>query len=436
MNCEEFCFNISVPFEQLARRFQAKMSEDYIQGLIADRIGGNLFGKSQKIYKFEKIKRAKAEARRLSPTTELLDFGVGEPDEMAFPPIVEALKLECAKPENRGYSDNGIAELKEAAARYLEKVYGVSGIDPAKEVIHSIGSKPALAMLPDAFINPGDGVLMTVPGYPVMATHTEWNGGRVVKLPLKEENGFLPDLDALTEDDLRGMKLLYINYPNNPTGAAATPEFFGKVVEFAKKNRIIVVHDAAYAALSFDSRPLSFLSVEGAKEVGIEIHSFSKAYNMTGWRLAFVAGNEKVVAAYGHVKDNYDSGQFIAIQKAGIHALDHPEITEKIAEKYKRRLKLMVEALQSCGFTASMPKGSFYLYVGAPKKAGKTGTVFNGAEDVSEYLIKEAHISTVPWDDVGQYLRFSATFIAKNKDDEYRVIEEMKKRLKSLELQF
>lgn len=412
------------------------MSEDYIQGLFADRIGGSLFGKSQKIYKFEKIKRAKAEAKKTSPNTELFDFGVGEPDEMAFPLVVEALKLECAKAENRGYSDNGITELKEAAAKYLEKVYGVAGIDPVKEIIHSIGSKPALAMMPEAFINPGDGVLMTVPGYPIMATHTEWNGGRVVKLPLREENGFLPDLDALGPADLKGVKLLYINYPNNPTGAAATPEFFSKVVAFAKKNNIIVVHDAAYAALSFDSRPLSFLSVEGAKDVGVEIHSFSKAYNMTGWRLAFVAGNEKVIAAYGHVKDNYDSGQFIAIQKAGIHALEHPEITEKIAEKYKRRLKLMVEALSACGFTAAMPKGSFYLYVGAPKKAGKTNTVFNSAEEVSEYLIKEAHISTVPWDDVGQYLRFSATFIAKNKDDEYRVIEEMKKRLKALELQF
>ncbi|WKZ33836.1 MAG: LL-diaminopimelate aminotransferase [Thermodesulfobacteriota bacterium] len=412
------------------------MPEDFIQGSFAERIGGKLFGKSQKIYKFEKIKRAKAEARKNNPNAELFDFGVGEPDEMAFPPVVEALKLECAKPENRGYSDNGIQELKEAAARYLDKVYGVAGIDPSKEVVHSIGSKPALAMLPDAFINPGDGVLMTVPGYPILATHTEWNGGRVVKLPLMEEKGFLPDLDAIPANDLAGIKLLYLNYPNNPTGAAATPEFFEKVVAFAKKNKIIVVHDAAYAALSFDSRPLSFLSVPGAKDVGVEIHSFSKAFNMTGWRLAFVAGNEKAVSAYAHVKDNYDSGQFIAIQKAGIYALDHPEITEKISDKYKRRLKLMVEALDSCGFSAVMPKGSFYLYVRAPKKAKKTNTVFSSAEDVSEYLIKEAHISTVPWDDVGSYLRFSATFAAKNKDEEYRVIEELKKRLKGLDLEF
>lgn len=412
------------------------MSEDFIQGLFAERIGGSGFGKGTKLYKFEKIKRAKAEAKRLSPNTELLDFGVGEPDEMAFPLVVEALKIESAKPENRGYSDNGIYELKEAAARYLEKVYGVANIDPAKEVIHSIGSKPALAMIPEAFINPGDAMLMTAPGYPIMATHTEWNGGRVIKLPLKEENGFLPDLDALTEMELKGVKLLYLNYPNNPTGASATPEFFKKVIAFARKHRIIVVHDAAYAALSYEGRPLSFLSVEGAKDVGIEIHSFSKAFNMTGWRLAFVVGNEKIISAYGHVKDNYDSGQFIAIQKAGIYALDHPEITEKISAKYKRRLKLMVDALNACGFSATMPRGSFYLYTGAPKAARKGSVVFNAAEDVSEFFIKEAHISTVPWDDVGRYLRFSATFIAKDKEDEYRVIDEMQKRLKALDLEF
>ncbi|MFQ5735897.1 MAG: LL-diaminopimelate aminotransferase [Thermodesulfobacteriota bacterium] len=411
------------------------MPEDYIQGLFAERIGGTTFGKSTKTYKFEKIKRAKAEARKKSPATELLDFGVGEPDEMAFPIVVEALKHECSKPENRGYADNGIAELKEAAARYLEKVYGVVGIDPATEVVHSIGSKPALAMLPDAFINPGDAVLMTVPGYPVMATHTEWNGGRTVNLPLREENGFLPDLDAVCADDLKAAKLLYINYPNNPTGAGATPEFFEKVVAFAREHRLIVVHDAAYAALSYDADPLSFLSVDGAKDVGIEIHSFSKAFNMTGWRLAFVAGNPGVVSAFAHVKDNYDSGQFIAIQKAGIYALEHPEITEKIAAKYKRRLKLMVDALEEVGFAAAMPGGSFYLYVAAPRKT-KKGPVFSSAEEVSEFLIKEAHISTVPWDDVGSYLRFSATFAAKDKDDEYRVVEEMKKRLENLALEF
>lgn len=411
------------------------MSGDFIQGLFAERIGGKGFGKGTKLYKFEKIKRAKAEARKNNPNIELLDFGVGEPDEMAPPVVVEALRHECAKPENRGYADNGIMELKEAAARYLDKVYGVKGIDPATEVMHSIGSKPCLAMLPDAFINPGDVTLMTVPGYPIMGTHTEWNGGRVVKLPLREENAFLPDLKAISKADLKAAKLLYINYPNNPTGASATEAFFKDVVTFASDNEILVVHDAAYAALAFDGKTLSFLATEGAKEVGIEVHSFSKAFNMTGWRLAFVAGNAKAVAAFGHVKDNCDSGQFIAIQKAGVYALDHSEITEKIAVKYKRRLGLMAEALKSCGFSAQAPKGSFYMYVKAPKRA-KGGVKFTCAEDVSEFLIKEASISTVPWDDAGSYLRFSATFIAKDKDDEFRAVDEMKKRLKALELEF
>jgi len=235
---------------------------DFIQGLFAERIGGGNFGKDTKIYKFEKIKRAKAEARKTHPTTELLDFGVGEPDEMAPSVVVEALKIECAKTENRGYSDNGIQELKNAAAEYMASVYGVTGIDPEKEVIHSIGSKCALAMLPDAFINQGDVTLMTVPGYPIMATHTEWNGGRTVKVPLLEENGFLPDLDSIDKEDLKKAKLFYLNYPNNPTGAVANAEFFKKVVEFAAANEIIVVHDAAYAALTYDGKPLSFLSVE------------------------------------------------------------------------------------------------------------------------------------------------------------------------------
>ncbi|MBI5875597.1 MAG: aminotransferase class I/II-fold pyridoxal phosphate-dependent enzyme, partial [Deltaproteobacteria bacterium] len=316
-----------------------------------------------------------------------------------------------------------------------EKVYGVKGIDPAKEILHSIGSKPALAMLPSAFINPGDAALVTVPGYPILATHTQWYGGRVVHLPLKQENNFLPDLDAINKEDLKKAKLLYINYPNNPTGATATVDFFKQVVEFAQKHNIIVVHDAAYAALSFNGKPLSFLSVDGAKDVGIELHSFSKAFNMTGWRLAFVAGNEKVVGAFGHVKDNYDSGQFIAIQKAGVYALEHTEITEKISAKYKRRLEMMVEALNSAGFSAKMPNGSFYLYVEAPKGA-RNGVKFKTAEDVSEYLITEKLISTVPWDDAGHYLRFSATFVAKNEEDERRVIAEVKKRLGELELQF
>lgn len=408
--------------------------ESYIQSLFAERLGGRNFGKDTKIYKFEKIKRAKRAAKEKNPGVELIDLGVGEPDEMAFPGVVEKMQEECAKPENRGYADNGIQEFRDAAARYMERIYGVS-LDPAKEILHSIGSKPALAMIPAIYINVGDITLMTVPGYPVIATHTRWYGGEVYNLPLKEENRFLPDLDSIPSDIKKRAKLLYINYPNNPTGAVATREFYKKVVEFAKDNNVIVVQDAAYAGLNYNGKPLSFLSISGAKDVGVEIHSLSKAFNMTGWRLAFVAGNPLIVSGFGFVKDNYDSGQFIAIQKSGIYALKHTEITDAICEKYKRRLKMMVDILNSVGFNAAMPGGSFYLYVRAPK--GIRGRRrFETAEDFSEYLIMEKLISTVPWDDAGHYIRLSATFVAKGEKEEKMVLEEVGRRLAEMKLEF
>jgi len=410
-------------------------NEPYIQSLFAERIGGAMFGKEQKIYKFEKIKRAKREALAAHPGAELIDFGVGEPDEMAFPGVVQLLQKEAERPENRGYADNGIQEFKEAAARYMQKVYGVGGINPETEVLHGIGSKPVLAMFPAIFINPGDVTLMTVPGYPIMGTHTRWYGGTVVNLPLREENGFLPDLDSIPKDVKKKAKLLYINYPNNPTGAGGTKAFFEKVVKFAKENSVIVVHDAAYAALTYGARPLSFLSASGAKDVGVEVHSLSKAYNMTGWRLAFVVGNERVIAGYGNVKDNYDSGQFKAIQKAGVYALDHPEITDEIAAKYERRLRAMAAVLAEMGFNAKMPAGSFYLYVKMPKGV-RNGRRFSTAEEFSEFLITEKLISTVPWDDAGSFIRFSATFVSRGKADEQRVLDEFKKRMAGLQFEF
>ena len=411
------------------------MAETFIQGLFADRIGGSTYGKDTKIYKFEKIKRAKRAALAANPGVEIIDLGVGEPDEMAFPGVVNSLKAESALPENRGYADNGIQEYKDAAARYLKKVYGVKGIDPATEVLHSIGSKPALAMLPYAFINPGDVALVSVPGYPVLATHTKYAGGEVYHLPLEEKNGFLPRLDKIPASVKKRAKLLYINYPNNPTGAMATRAFFEEVIGFAKKNKVVVVQDAAYAALVYKGKPLSFLGVPGAKEVGIEVHSMSKAFNMTGWRLAFIAGNERVVSAFGHVKDNCDSGQFKAIQKAGAYALEHPEITSEIAAKYKRRLAGLVKILKSIGFDAKVPGGTFYLYVKAPKGI-KGGPKFATAEEFSEYLIKEKLISTVPWDDAGSYIRLSATFEANGEADEARVLAEINARMGGMELVF
>src|SRR5580704_11424705 len=297
------------------------MSDSYLQKLFAERIGGKNYGKSTAIYKFEKIKRAKRAALATHPGAEILDLGVGEPDEMAFPEVVARLTEEARKPENRGYADNGDEVLKQAAARYMERVCGVTGIDSETEVMHSIGSKAALSILPAALVNPGDYVLMTVPGYPVFGTHARYYGGLVHNLKLTPENNFLPDLDSIPADVLKKSKALVLNYPNNPTGASATPEFFTRVVEFAQKNKIVVIHDAAYAGLIFEGKPLSFLAIPGAKEVGVELHSVSKSYNMTGWRCGFVAGNPLLVKAYGDVKDNTDSGQFLAIQHAAAHCL-------------------------------------------------------------------------------------------------------------------
>lgn len=410
--------------------------ESYIQQLFADRIGGSNFGKETVLYKFEKIKRAKAAAIKAHPNMEVIDLGVGEPDEMADMSVVEVLAQEAAKPENRGYADNGIQEYKDAAARYLKNVYGVTDIDPVAEINHAIGSKSALALLPYAFINPGDVTLMTVPGYGVLGTITQWLGGEVVNLPLYEDNGFLPDLDAIPEDVCRHAKLMYLNYPNNPTGAVATVDFLKKVVDFAAENHVIVVYDAAYAALVYDGeRPLSFLSIPGAKDVGIEIHSMSKAFNMTGWRLGFVAGNERVVRAFATVKDNNDSGQFKAIQKASIYALDHPEITERICQKYSRRHDMLSRALRDIGFDAKKPRGTFYEYVPIPKGI-KGGRKFESAEDFSQWLLTEKLISTVPWDDAGHFVRLSVTFQARDLDDERRVIDEIKRRLSDVEFEF
>lgn len=408
------------------------MTESFIQQAFAERIGGESFGNDAVLYKFEKIKRAKREVRKNNPDMELIDLGVGEPDWMAEKEVIDILYEQAKLRDNRGYTDNGIQEFKEAAVQYMERVYQVCGLDSVTEVNHGIGSKSILALMPQAFINPGDITIVTVPGYPIIGTATKALGGEVVSLPLLPENDYLPDFDSLTAEQCRRAKLLYINYPNNPTGATATKEFFERVVQFAKANKIIVVSDAAYAALTFEEqRPLSFLTVEGAKDVGVEIHSLSKAFNMTGWRLAFVCGNQLVVKGFATVKDDNDSGQFAAIQKAGVYCLQHPEITEKTAAKYSRRHTMLVQALKRIGFAVTKPKASFYLYVGVPRST-QNGKCFTSAEEFSDFLLGEALISTVPWDDAGAYVRISVTFEAKEEAEEERIVAEIERRLHKL----
>ncbi|KAA1260680.1 LL-diaminopimelate aminotransferase [Rubripirellula obstinata] len=405
----------------------SQTADPYFQSLFADRIGGADYGKGTEIYKFEKIKRAKRKAMADFPDRHLLDFGIGENDAMADDKVRQLMAAEVDKVENRGYADNGVIEYKEAAARFMDRNFGVK-LDAATQVNHCIGSKPAYAMLPACFINPGDVTLMTVPGYPVAGTHTRYYGGEVFKLPLLSENNFLPDLDAVPDDIYRRTKILVLNYPNSPTGATATSEFFEKVVALAKEKEFVVVQDAAHIMLTFDGKPTSFLETPGAMDVGVEVHSMSKGYDMIGWRMGFVCGHERIVAAFSDVKDNSDSGQFIATQKAAAAALDDDSIPTRIREKYLRRMRKLVAVLKDCGFECEVPGGTYFLYAKSPSGT-KSGETFAAAEDATRHLIENFGIVTVPWDDAGSFLRFSVTYVAETEAAEDALMEETKKRL-------
>lgn len=403
------------------------MTDPYFQTLFADRIGGSQYGKGTDIYKFEKIKRAKRQALSDYPERALLDFGIGENDDMADAGVRSRLKQEVDQVENRGYADNGIQDFKDAAAEFLAREFKVE-LDAVSEINHCIGSKPALAMLPAAFINPGDITLMTVPGYPVAGTHTKYYGGQVHGLPLLKENGFLPDLDSIDQDVRRRAKMLVLNFPNSPTGVLATKDFYEQAIEFALANQLVIIQDAAHIMLSYRGEPLSFLQVDGAKEVGVEVHSLSKGFDMIGWRMGFVAGNQRIVNAFADIKDNSDSGQFIAIQKAAAAALRQEEIPRRIRAKYERRLKKLVSTLRDLSFDAEMPGGTYFLYMPAPRGV-KNGPDFSSAEDASQFLIRQRSICTVPWDDAGAYLRFSVTYTAADPAEEDKLMEEMRRRL-------
>lgn len=412
---------------------------EYIQNNFANRIGGKNFAiedesNKKRKNKFVKILEAKNEAKKLHPDIEILDFGVGEADEIVDFVIREELKKEIDVFENRGYADNGIFEFKVAVSKYMKQMFNVD-INPYTQINHCIGAKSGLAILPLVFINPGDLVITTVPGYPIFGTNTEYLGGELYKLPLRKENDFIADFSEIPEEILIKAKVIVLNYPNSPTGAVADREFYINAINIAKKYNIVIIQDAAYIRLVYDSEPISILSIDGAMDVAVEVHSMSKLFNMTGWRMGFIAGNEYIVKAFSMLKDNIDCGQFKAIQKASIKALENPKITDKLVEKYKRRLKIMVKILKNKGFGVKMSGGTYFLYVKIPK-AVKNEVTFNTAEDFSQWLIKKKLISSVPWDDVGHFFRLSATFVAKDKDEEEKVLQEFKNRLEDIEFLF
>jgi LL-diaminopimelate aminotransferase len=332
----------------------------------------NIFEKAERLkslppYLFKEIDRQKGEL--MAKGVDIIDLGIGDPDLPTPDHIIEAVKTAAADSANHRYpSYSGMRDFKNAVAEWYKKRFGVD-LDPEREVLSLIGSKEGIAHLPLAFINPGDVALVPSPAYPVYNNATLFAGGESFFMPLLHENDFLPDLNGIPSEIVERARLMFINYPNNPTAAVAELEFFDRVVEFAGKNKILVCHDAAYTEMAFDGyRPLSFLEAEGAKDVGLEIHSLSKTYNMTGWRIAFAVGNREAIDGLGAIKSNMDSGVFQAVQIAGIEALrkDQSCVGEMI-QTYTRRRDLMVKGLREAGFSVETPKASFYLWIRNPE---------------------------------------------------------------------
>ncbi len=346
-------------------------------------------------YLFAQIDQKKRE--KLAQGVDVIDLGVGDPDLPTPKPIVEAMQRAVEKPEHHRYpSYEGMLSFRQAVADWYKRRFGVE-LDPQKEVVALIGSKEGIAHFPLAFVNPGDVVLCPDPAYPVYKIGTLFAGGEPYILPLKEENRFLPDFKSVPKDVLKRAKIIWVNYPNNPTSATATESFYKELIDWARENNIIVASDLAYSEIYFgNEKPMSILQIEGAKDIAIEFHSFSKTFNMTGWRLGMAVGNEKLIAGLGKVKTNVDSGQFQAVQEAGITALNLPEEElQKIRDTYKERRSAMVKALEEVGLKVYPSDATFYLWVKVPEG-------YTSAEFVSR-LLDECGIVCTPGNGFGEY---------------------------------
>ncbi len=347
-------------------------------------------------YLFAEIDRLKEE--QIKKGKKVIDLGVGDPDIPTPPSIVSALQRAAEKKENHRYpSYVGMLKFREAAAEWYRKRFGVT-LDPEREVITLIGSKEGIAHLPWAFIDEGDIALVPDPAYPVYGIATKFAGGEVYKMPLKWENGFLPDVESIPEDVLKRAKLMFLNYPNNPTTAEATEEFYRKVVDVASRYSILVVSDAPYTEIYYDEskKPLSILQIDGAKDVAIEFHSLSKTYNMTGWRIGFAVGNESAVKGLGKIKTNVDSGVFQAIQEAGIEALTGDQsYVEKNREIYRKRREIFIKGLEKLGLDYMKSNSTFYLWIKVPDGYSSS--------DFAKKLLEDAAIVVTPGVGFGEY---------------------------------
>ncbi|OEG71905.1 LL-diaminopimelate aminotransferase [Candidatus Endomicrobiellum trichonymphae] len=356
-------------------------------------------------YLFVEIDRKKKEA--IKRGADIISLGVGDPDLPTPDHIIESMQESVTKPANHQYPFGvGLLSYRKSIAEWYKKRFKVDlSLD---EICALIGSKEGIGHMHLGFINPGDVVLIPEPGYPVYTTGTIFTAGVPYFMPLLEKNGFLPDLDVIPADILKKAKLIFINYPNNPTAATAPEKFYLKLIEFARKDNIIIAADAAYSEIYYDEneKPLSFLEIPGAKEVGVEFHSLSKTYNMTGWRIGWVCGNRDVVAGIAKVKDNYDSGVFQAVQEAAVTALTSSQKCVEDARKiYKERRDVLVGGLQKLGWEVNLPKASFYVWTKVPKG-------YTSSQTVSK-LLEEAAIICTPGNGMGKsgegYVRFALT---------------------------
>ncbi len=356
-------------------------------------------------YPFADLDRKKQELRKQGK--DLIDLSIGDPDIPTPEPIVTAMQKAVAKAEHHRYPPYaGTIPFREAVIRWYQKRFGVTL--SLEETLALIGSKEGIANIHYAFVNPGDVVLCPTPGYPVYATATQFAGGEPYFMPLTRENNFLPDLQSIPDSILKRAKLMHLNYPNNPTAATATEKFFKEVVVFAKRHNMIVCHDAPYTEIYFDGKKQpSFLETPGAKEVGIEFHSLSKTFNMTGWRLGMACGNTEVIAGLGKIKTNVDSGQFGAIQETGIFALDHESsLTTPLRQEWQARRDTLAAALKKQNFEIIKSDATFYLWMSVP--AGETANGF------AAKLLEQCSVVVTPGTAFGKeagagYIRFALT---------------------------
>ncbi len=371
-------------------------------------------------YLFAQIDAAKRKAREEG--RNIIDLGVGDPDIPTPDFIIEKLYEAAKDPKNHKYAlDQGNPELRQAIADWYKERFGVL-LNPDKEILPLIGSKEGIAHIPIAFLDKGDSVLVPDPCYPPYRNATILSDGKVQLMPLKNSNGFLPDIEGISPKIAEKAKLMFLNYPNNPTSATADKSFYEKVVTFAEQNNVIVCHDAAYSEIAFDGyKPMSFLELPQAKEVGVEFHSLSKTFNMTGWRIGWVCGNEQVVQALAKVKSNIDSGIFQAIQIAGIAALrEGKACVEQNNKIYSERAQVFVDGLKSLGWKVDKPKATFYVWAKIPKKA-------NSSIEFAQLLLDRANIVATPGVGMGKYgegfVRFAMTV---DKEKLKEAVERMK----------